>query len=42
MAGSIAAAAVAALHGASIVRVHDVGASREALAVVDAMRSSSS
>jgi dihydropteroate synthase len=40
--GSIAAAAVAALHGASLVRVHDVGATREALAVVDAVRSSSS
>jgi dihydropteroate synthase len=40
--GSIAAAAVAALHGASVVRVHDVAATREALAVVDAVISSSS
>lgn len=40
--GSIAAAAVAAVHGASVVRVHDVAATREALALVDAMRSSSS
>jgi len=40
--GSIAAAAVAALQGASLVRVHDAGATREALAVVDAVRSSSS
>ena len=39
---SIAAASVAALHGASVVRVHDVAATREALSVVDAVRSSSS
>ena len=42
LSGSIAAAVVAAVHGASVVRVHDVAATREALAVVDAMRSSSS
>ena len=40
--GSTAAAAVAALHGATLVRVHDVAATREALAVVDAVRQSSS
>jgi len=40
--GSIAAATVAALHGASLLRVHDAAATREALAVVDAVRSSSS
>jgi dihydropteroate synthase len=40
--GSVAASAVAALHGASVVRVHDVAAAREALSVVDAVRSSSS
>jgi len=40
--GSTAAAAVAALHGAALVRVHDVAATREALAVVDAVRQSSS
>jgi dihydropteroate synthase len=40
--GSIAAATVAALQGASVLRVHDVAATREALAVVDAVRSSSS
>jgi dihydropteroate synthase len=40
--GSVAAATVAALHGASLLRVHDVAATREALAVVDAVRSSSS
>ena len=40
--GSIAAATVAALHGAALVRVHDVAATREALAVVDAVSSSSS
>src|SRR5207253_2219439 len=33
---------VLALNGASILRVHDVAATREALAVVDAVRSSSS
>jgi len=42
VAGSLAAAAVLALNGASILRVHDVAATREALAVVDAVRSSSS
>jgi len=40
--GSVAAAVIAALHGAAIVRVHDVAATREALAVVDAVRTSSS
>ncbi|HKB77377.1 MAG TPA: dihydropteroate synthase [Myxococcales bacterium] len=40
--GSVAAAAVLALNGASILRVHDVAATREALAVVDAVRSSAS
>ncbi|GAC1338625.1 MAG: hypothetical protein NVSMB23_06530 [Myxococcales bacterium] len=35
--GSVAAAVVAAAHGAAIVRVHDVAATREALAVVDAI-----
>jgi dihydropteroate synthase len=40
--GSLAAAAVLALNGASVVRVHDVAATREALAVVDAVRSSAS
>jgi len=42
LSASVAAAAVAALNGASLVRVHDVAATREALAVVDAVRSSSS
>ena len=42
VAGSLAAAAVLALNGASILRVHDVAATREALAVVDAVRSSAS
>lgn len=36
--GSLAAAAVAAWRGASIVRVHDVGATVRALRVVDAVR----
>ena len=40
--GSLAAAAVLALNGASVLRVHDVAATREALAVVDAVRSSAS
>jgi dihydropteroate synthase len=35
---SVGAAAAAAMCGASIVRVHDVGATRQALAVVDAVR----
>ena len=39
--GSVAASAVAALNGASVLRVHDVASAREALAVVDAVRSSS-
>ena len=38
--GSVAAAVTAALNGAAIVRVHDVGATREALAVADAIRTS--
>jgi dihydropteroate synthase len=42
LAGSLAAAAVLAMNGASILRVHDVAATREALAVVDAVRSSAS
>lgn len=36
---TIAAAVICALHGADIVRVHDVGAVRYALAVADAVRS---
>jgi dihydropteroate synthase len=35
--GSVSAAVLAAASGASIVRVHDVAATREALAVVDAV-----
>ena len=38
--GSLAAAAVCALQGAAIVRVHDVAATRDALSVVDAIRTS--
>ena len=38
--GSVAAAAIAAMHGAAVVRVHDVAATREALAVADAIRTS--
>ena len=38
--GSVAAAVAAALQGAAIVRVHDVAATREALAVADAIRAS--
>jgi dihydropteroate synthase len=38
--GSVAAAVLAARNGASIVRVHDVAATREALAVADAVRAS--
>ena len=38
--GSLAAAVAAALNGAAIVRVHDVAATREALAVADAVRTS--
>ena len=37
LAGSIAAALLAVQHGATIVRVHDVAATRDALAVLDAM-----
>lgn len=36
--GSLAAAVAAALSGAALVRVHDVRATREALAVADALR----
>jgi dihydropteroate synthase len=38
--GSLAASVVAAGNGASILRVHDVSATREAVAVVDAVRAS--
>ena len=38
--GSVAAAAIAAMNGAAIVRVHDVQATREALQVADAVRTS--
>ena len=38
--GSLASAVLAAHHGASIVRAHDVAATREALAVLDAVRAS--
>ncbi len=38
LAGSVAAAVVAALRGAAMLRVHDVGATREALAVAAALR----
>jgi dihydropteroate synthase len=40
--GSVAAAVAAAMNGAAIVRVHDVQATREALLVADAIRTSSS
>jgi dihydropteroate synthase len=40
LAGSLAAAALAAFQGAAILRVHDVAATREALAVADAIRTS--
>ena len=36
--GSVAAAVIAAMKGASIIRVHDVGATRDAMAVVAATR----
>ena len=36
--GSVAAAVIAATHGAALVRVHDVAAAREALAVADSVR----
>lgn len=39
--GSVAAAALAAWNGAAVVRVHDVAATREALSVADAVRTSS-
>lgn len=38
--GTLAAAVIAALNGAAVVRVHDVAACRKALAVVDAVRRS--
>jgi len=38
--GSLAAAAICATQGAAILRVHDVAATREALAVADAVRTS--
>jgi dihydropteroate synthase len=38
--GSVAAASLAASSGAAVVRVHDVAATREALAVADAVRAS--
>lgn len=36
--GTIASNAIAVLHGAQVVRVHDVGAMKKALAIVDAVR----
>ncbi|HEX4385338.1 MAG TPA: dihydropteroate synthase [Myxococcales bacterium] len=42
LSGSVAAAVAAALNGAAIVRVHDVRATREALLIADAIRTSSS
>jgi dihydropteroate synthase len=38
--GSVAAAVAAALNGAAVVRVHDVAATREALLLADAVRTS--
>ncbi|HET7787365.1 MAG TPA: dihydropteroate synthase [Myxococcales bacterium] len=38
--GSVGAAVAAALNGSALVRVHDVAATREALAVADAIRTS--
>jgi dihydropteroate synthase len=38
--GSIAAAVIAAWHGSAVLRVHDVKATREALAVADEIRTS--
>jgi dihydropteroate synthase len=40
--GTIAACVVAALAGARLVRVHDAGAARRALAVADAVRAARS
>jgi dihydropteroate synthase len=37
LAASLAAAALAVAHGATIVRVHDVGATRRAVAIADAL-----
>ncbi len=36
--GTIASNAIAVLHGAQVVRVHDVGAMKKALAIIDAVR----
>ena len=41
LAGSVSAAVVAAAHGASILRVHDPRETRQALAVLDALRAGS-
>jgi dihydropteroate synthase len=38
--GSVAAAVIAAVNGAAVVRVHDVKATREALQIADAVRTS--
>ena len=38
--GSVAAAAIAAVNGAAVLRVHDVAATREALQIADAVRTS--
>jgi len=40
LSGSVAAAVVAVMNGAAVVRVHDVAATREALSVADAVRTS--
>jgi dihydropteroate synthase len=40
LSGSVAAAVACALNGTALVRVHDVAATREALAVADAIRAS--
>jgi dihydropteroate synthase len=37
--GSVAAAVIAAQRGAAVLRVHDVAATRDALAILDAVRS---
>lgn len=39
--GSVAAALIAAQHGAHILRVHDVAATRDALEVLQAVRANS-
>jgi len=38
--GSVAAAVIGASNGAAVLRVHDVAATREALAVADSIRTS--